>query len=69
MGILFGFGVGMIVVGFLYAMLNMANGMNSHSENFFTKHIAVMAVVFIGMVLAVIASGNYIYSLIERLAR
>ena len=63
------FGVGMIVVGMLYAMMNMANGMNRHSENFFTKHIAAMAVVFIGMVLAVIASGNYIYSLIERLAR
>ena len=69
MGILFGFGVGMIVVGFLYAMLNMANGMNRHSENFFPKHVAAMAVVFIGMVLAVIASGNYIYNLIERLAQ
>jgi hypothetical protein len=47
----------------------MANGMNSHSDKFFPKHVAAMAVVFIGMVLAVIASGNYIYNLIERLAQ
>lgn len=59
-------GIGLIVVGFLYGLWNMANGMNSHSENFFQKHIAAMAVVFIGMVLVVISVGGYLYNVIER---
>lgn len=63
------FGIGMIVVGFLYALWNMVNGVNNHSGNFFQKHIAAMAVMFIGMVLVLIASGTYIYNLIERYSK
>ena len=50
----------------LYALWNMANGMNSHSGNFFQKHIAAMGVMFIGMVLVVISVGGYLYNVIER---
>ena len=53
------------MVSMLYALWNMANGMNSHSGNFFQKHIAAMGVMFIGMVLVVISVGGYLYNVIE----